>query len=373
MSGFLMRSGESIQILLDREGENMKPRHTTYRTFASLPLAALALGLFLVFAPNQAAAQCPRVAPEVERTEEALQEIRERLRQHATDLSSASFERAKSLLTIAFKLQEEAKRMLQANECPTAMEFTMEARKKARAALGSLTLTDESESSLERLLVRTDELLGRLRELLPPDAPQPARAHLRRAHEIQRKAWETFRSGHPRMAAKLTREAQNIAHKLQQELRSEDRAAERFADNAERLQAALRRLTEGESDCNNEGRELIARAQTALQEALELQSEGHLRQAQTALRLANELGQKARAVCGAEGRLENEVARLSALAEKLSEEAQDNQEAKALIDTALRNISEAQNLLDQGLTRAASGQLKAAGLLLRQAEKLLRG
>lgn len=359
----------------------MNPRRRTNRQksfskVASWYLVALMFGFTLLTPSNPVNAQAQdrcleKATKEVEQTSQALDEIRERLRTHASDLTSASAERAKSLLTIAFKLQSEAVNMLQSNNCRMALEFTMEARNKARAALGSLTVTGETESSLERQLVRTDELLARLKEDAPADVPQPMLAQYRRALEIQRRAWETFRSGHPRMAAKLTREAQNIAHKLQRQLHSADRATERFADNVERLKNALQRFTEGDSKCSDEAMELIARAHKALEEAVALQSDGHSRQAQTALRLANELAQKARAICGSAGRLEEEIARLSKRAEKLSLEVFDNVEAFGMVESAKSNIVEAQNLLDKGLTRAASGQLKAAALFLRQAHKLL--
>lgn len=340
-------------------------------------LTVLLLALALGAGPltERSYAQCgDRIQTELQRTDELLQRAREKLRESIDQLNSANAERAKSLLTIAFKMQEEAKKSCLNGDGRTAAQLTMEARDKARGALGAINLTDESEPALERQLRRTDEMLERVGERLPPDAPRPARAQFERALEAQRRAWEMFRQGHPRVALKLTREAARMVEGLVREFRDHRRSEETVRQRIEALTQALEEATQRIADCENtDARGLLEKAESALAGAQELLRDGHREQAETSLKLALELAREAQLMCEEGGRLERHLEYLKQKVETLRAEATGNSEALKLIDAAAQNLVEAEKLLDAGLPRAAAGQLKAAELLLGQAQRMIEG
>ena len=350
---------------------------SSVRLFSSLKLfPALILALAFIAGPTESAqAQCAdRVMLEIHRTDDILQRVKSKLQDAVTtlDLTSANAERAKSLLTIAFKMQEEAKKACGGGDGRTALQLTIEARDKARGALGSINQTNDSEPALERQLLQTDELLARLQENIPPDAPRPLRARFERAVETQRRAWEMFRSGHPRMALKLTKEAQRQARAMIRDFRDHGRLADQLKRRFETISQMLQRAHERAGYCENpEALELLKKAEDALKEAQALFADGHPRQAEAALQLARELAQKARRLCGEGKGLQRRIEMLKSRSADLRERAEGNEDALKLIDSADKNIAQAERLLADGMTQAAAGQLRAAELLLRQAQQRL--
>ncbi|MFQ5606479.1 MAG: hypothetical protein ACE5GA_00925 [Candidatus Zixiibacteriota bacterium] len=333
-----------------------------------------ALGLALTLGA-EAQAQCgERIVVEIEQTEMGLMRAKEKVIEAAHSVSVASVERAKSLLEIAFTIQLQAKKNCQAGRGPLALGLTVEARKKGAAAIASINTRDENESLVERQLNKTDDLLARLREHIPADAPRPLRARIERVVETQRRAWELFRSGHPRMALKLTREAERSARQIARQLRQHGRLEEGLERRFAAVGELIDKVRQGLENCDNKrAPEVLEKASAALTEAKELFREGHLQQARTALKLAQRLAQRARALCNAQNRQGKFLQSLSARADQLAEKAnsQNNREALDLIGKARRILGDAEGLINDGLNEAAAGQLKAAELLLRQANRLL--
>ena len=323
----------------------------------------------------EAQAQCgERIRTEIERTEIGLMHAREKVMEVAHTISVSSLERAKSLLEIAFAIQREAKSNCQAGRGPLALNLTMEARKKAAAALAAINTREENEQLVERYLNKTDELLARIREMVDSNLPRPLEARLRRAVETQRRAWELFRSGHPRMALKLTREVERTAREIIRILRrhnQDDSGIERRFHAVEEIINHVRGLL---SECDNRGaEEILEKAVAAHAEAKELFREGHIQQARTALRLARELAQRARALCQSQDRQSQFLNALKNKADMLEEQAiaSDNSQALNLISKARDIMAKAEEFIAEGLNEAASAQLKAAELLLRQAKRLM--
>lgn len=335
-------------------------------------ILGIALGLGAFIAPT-ASAQCPEEAiAQLEKTDQLLMRVREILMEHAVDASSATADRSESLLRIAIAIQKEAKRNCLAGHPVIAMRLTREARDKAQAALGSLNVHDENEPFVERQLQKTDELLSRIREHVEEDVPSELIARLERAHELQRRAWELFRSGRPRMALKLSGEAERVARSIIQDAQREGRLREGLENRYERVVDLISHIGESVGECDNEAAaDLLYNAQEALANSERLFQERHYRQAEQSLKRARELAQKARAQCGTRERQIHRLETLRSRAEKLGERAEGNVEARKLIESAWNNLQEAEELIDQGMYTASAGQLKAAELLLRQARQQL--
>ncbi|MCH9032681.1 MAG: hypothetical protein IIB00_10550 [candidate division Zixibacteria bacterium] len=323
----------------------------------------------------EAQAQCDeRVTTEIGRTEDGLMRAKEKVMEVAHSVSVASLERARSLLEIAFTINHEAYKNCAAGHGRLALSLTMEARKKGAAALAAINTREENEQLVERYLNKTDELLARIREMVDSNLPRSLEARLRRAVETQRRAWELFRSGHPRMALKLTREVERTAREVIRILRRHAQDEGGFERRFQTVEEIINHVRESLADCDNKSaEEVLTKASSALAEAKELFREGHIQQARTALRLARELAQRARSLCQNQDRQSQYLDVFKNKADRLQEEAttSDNRDALDLISKARNILTDAERLIADGLNEAASAQLKAAELLLRQAKRLL--
>lgn len=340
-------------------------------------IGALALALMVTGLSSSAQAQClERIQDEISKTHDMLEHVKERMMTQSDNVSSTDLERGKALFEIAHKLNREAENLCSNGNGALALKLTMESREKARAALGAINLSDQTEPSLERRLLRTDELLARVREVIRPDMPRPVLERVDRAFDTQRRAWEAFHGGHPRVALKLTSEAERMLRDIMRELprgAMDDLGPERHIEQVGEL---IHHLSERISECDNEeAKKLITQARDAFENARQLFADGHKRQAATSLQLARELAQKAQVLCGVEDRIEVHIEKLDRKAEVLHVQAREknNIEALKLIEAALDNLNQAKRLLADELPRAAAGQLRAADLLLNQAQDKLNG
>ncbi len=313
-----------------------------------------------------------RVQTELERTTQILENVRDKIVSISNTVTPAQLDRARSLLKIAATVQEEAIKNCRAGHAILAMRLTKEARDKAHAALGSVNTRDENESVVLRRLEKTDELIASAREHADGPPPPEVRARFERALDMQRRAWELYHSGNPLMALKLTREVERAVRDLIKNARIDGRLGKSLERQYENTGNRLADLRAEIADCDNpQSAELLNKAENALREAKELYTNNHLQQARTALRLAGELGHKAQALCGIENRAAKRLETLKRRAVKLEEQAVGNEQALKLIRAAQSNLVEAEGLIAEGLVRAATGQIKAAEMLLRQARRLL--
>ena len=344
------------------------------KTLPTTLIAILMAVSFNLFTVDSASAQMcgERVQTELERTTRILEGVRDKLSEVSTTVAPAQLDRAKSLLKIAATVQEEAVKNCRAGHPVLAMRLTKEARDKAHAALGSVNTRNENESVVLRQLERTDELLARVGEHADGPPPPEIRARMDRALEMQRRAWELYRSGNPLMALKLTREVDRTVRDLIKMARMGDRLGKSLERQYENIGNRLADLRSEIGDCDNQqSAELLKKAEDALKEAKELFANDHLQQARTALRLAAELGHKAQALCGIQDRAGKRLESLKRRATQLEEQAAGNDRALKLINAAQSNLADAGRLMADGMARAATGQIKAAEMLLRQAQRIL--
>ncbi len=358
--------------------DNTKSGLTQKRTGGLLPvlIAILVSASFSLISADSAQAQSQRcgdrVRTELERTTQILENVRDKIVSISNTVTPAQLDRARSLLTIAATVQEEAIKNCRAGHPLLAMRLTKEARDKAHAALGAVNTRDENESVVVRHLEKTDELLARVREHADGPPPPEVRARFERALEMQRRAWELYRSGNPLMALKLTREVDRTVRDLVRNARMDERLGKSLERQYENISNRLANLRDEIADCDNpQSAELLKKAEDALKQARELYANEHFQQAKTALRLAGELGHKAQALCGIQDRAGRRLETLTRRAARLEEQAVDNQQALKLIHAAQSNLSDAEGLIADGLVRAATGQIKAAEMLLRQAQRAL--
>jgi tetratricopeptide (TPR) repeat protein len=147
-----------------------------------------------------------RVLAQLERTRELLDRARERIEE-------CDVERARALLRAAVEMQVRAEASARDGRYLAALQLTLSARERAHRALRLCNLEDNLREAAERALQRTDEVIGRARDLLQERDVERARQALERAVELQAEAWVQFRAEHFEASLRLTQSARTFAHR----------------------------------------------------------------------------------------------------------------------------------------------------------------
>lgn len=146
-----------------------------------------------------------RARLQVERTREMLERARERVEECGSD-------RARAMVSAAVSMQAKAEAAVEAGHYLAALQLTMSARERVLRALRLCNLEDSRQDAAERALRRTDQIIERAEEA-SAERPEAARAALKRAHEVQDRAWSEFRAEHFEASLRLTRTARSMAHR----------------------------------------------------------------------------------------------------------------------------------------------------------------
>ncbi|MEO7868742.1 MAG: hypothetical protein ABIU54_13965 [Candidatus Eisenbacteria bacterium] len=147
-----------------------------------------------------------RVRVQVERTNDLLERLRDRLRECEDN-------RARSLMRVAIEMQTRAGSALAESRFLAALQLTMSARERALKAMRLCKLQDSFQESVTRALGRTDDMLTRAREVLSGADEPRAIAMLRSAEHLQAEAQTEYRAGHGEQALRMTQSARAFAHR----------------------------------------------------------------------------------------------------------------------------------------------------------------
>jgi tetratricopeptide (TPR) repeat protein len=147
-----------------------------------------------------------RVLVQLERTRELLDRARERI-------AECDAERARAVLRAAIEMQARAEVAGREGRYLAALQLTLSARERALRALRMCNLEDNLREAAERGLTRTDDLIGRARDLLTDRGDEQARRALERAIEVQTDAWAQFRNEQLETSLRLTQSARTSAHR----------------------------------------------------------------------------------------------------------------------------------------------------------------
>ena len=147
-----------------------------------------------------------RVLAQLERTRELLDRARDRIEE-------CENARARALLRVAFEMQARAEIGAREGRFLAALQLTLSARERALRALRLCHLEDNLREAAERALSRTEELIGRARDLVAESANERARNALARSEQLQAEAYAQFRADHFEASLRLTQSARTIAHR----------------------------------------------------------------------------------------------------------------------------------------------------------------
>jgi hypothetical protein len=129
-------------------------------------------------------------------------------------------DRAVSQLDEARDMQRNARNAYDARQYDRAATLTQRAREIARDTMRSIDRSIDSDSA-RRALVRTDEIIARLRAALDNNGGTAAADLHQRAADRQTAAWEAFNSNNLKKALANTKVARNLANRALQQLENE--------------------------------------------------------------------------------------------------------------------------------------------------------
>jgi hypothetical protein len=147
-----------------------------------------------------------RVQDQLTRTREILDRARDRLAQ--CDLPAP-----RDMLRTALDMQSRAELAYSGTRYLAALQLTMSARERVLRALQLCNAGDSFDDTVEHALQRTDDELARAHEMVGSDADERSRQLLANADSVQLRAKAEARSGHPRVALRLTRMAREQAYR----------------------------------------------------------------------------------------------------------------------------------------------------------------
>jgi hypothetical protein len=147
-----------------------------------------------------------RIEAQLERTQEILERVRERV-------ESCRQDRAVAMLRVAVELQMRARAVFAEGRCLVALQLTMQSRQKALEALRICGFEDRAEDRVQHFLVQTDVLIDRAREVVDESGGEQSRQALSSAVELQARAYVQFREGRFESALNLSRSARDAAER----------------------------------------------------------------------------------------------------------------------------------------------------------------
>jgi hypothetical protein len=146
------------------------------------------------------------VQAQLERTREILERANEQV-QECDD------PRARAMIRAAGEMQVRAEAAAREGRFLAALQLTMAARERGLRALRLCNLEENLDDAAERALRRTDDQISRAQDVVGDGSSELARLSLRRAIELEDRAWREFREEHFGAALRLTQAARAQAHR----------------------------------------------------------------------------------------------------------------------------------------------------------------
>ena len=270
---------------LRRARDNM--REHLYEVALRLAVSSIELSNRAVNLLKQDSVGPDAVLQEIERTDQALERLRERMSGDVVPSVRHMFEEAS-------ELQQKAKRSYQDGHYRIAIDLTRKSRNMAMRAFRLGTGETPSET-VEQALQLTDMLLREAREIAAEKDSDRLDKHIEQAADMQMKAKEQFRQGNFDTALKLTLRARSVLKDALGDVRRDL--------NKDRVQAVLletdgvlARLEEELSNSENDtAKEILGRAKSQQDRAWEEFDNDNLRAALAHTKLARNLARRASA------------------------------------------------------------------------------
>jgi len=255
-----------------------------------------------------------------------------------------------------------------------AKELAKSAEQNAQKAIAASRRTEENQDAVLRKLERARDLLEKAYSIAGDHQDQGLQNMLESARTNLERAWEFYREQQYRPAWKLANQTEGVAKKI---LRAAERAGlgeSEYERRMEQIQNWLDRADQIIADCDSpKGKQLLEKAKESLQRAQRLAREGRYEPALKALQQAKRLGDQASRDCQGGERIQERLDRLTAQAERLSDQIQPGDgTAERLMATVRDQLRLSAEYITLEQPRSAVASLKAAELSMKQLERYLR-
>ncbi|MBD3333394.1 hypothetical protein GF356_11145 [candidate division GN15 bacterium] len=335
-------------------------------------IASVLILVVMVVAPGIAAQNTDpgnsaqsRVWQELQFTDQAIERAQE-------TIQNASSPAAAKALELAVQLQDKAWDLYDQRKLLAATQMTRRAREKAKYALANGRIAEQNEGTVLRELERVERLLERATEQATDlDEMANVRAMLDMARNNLDRAWELYRSEQYRPSLKLTNQVETAVRNIVSRLDRQSTQSANFDRRETTVQETYQRVLEMVADCESElAQRLMDQVRTFLGQARELADNRQYDLALRSLRNAREKAQAALQECRNPDVLQSRHDQIEARAKRLSEQVPaDDDATRKLLDRAYEQLRKAQQQIYAGNLEQATASLRAAQLLLSQAEE----
>lgn len=325
--------------------------------FAMVPLLLIFAFLFLarvcLGAPNV------DVFAEIEHTDAVIEDIQSNIPENAP-------QSALDQLSIAVDMQNDAHRSFERGQLIIALNLTLQAREiaiRVKRILDALIIGNASKppEAVARMLEKNDELIEELTPIIDERASEPTREGFSQTVSMQFDARAFFDAQSYGQSSRLARLVNDRLNAMRDEvIRNERRLApERAESEIEKAGDIIARANERISEENREARKILESAETMLDEARKLYSEGKTSQAMRLIDEVSSLTQKAIRLSERKGFDGDYIADRIALTDEIISSAQEevvptgNREAIAILEKAVEVQSQAKTALESREYRLA--------------------
>lgn len=303
---------------------------------------------------------------ELERTDQLIERAKEAVQASQAPVAQLNLDAAISLQAQAWINFE--------NESPRlALTLTRQAREKAKRAIASGRMNEQSEQVVLTKLERTTEMLERARELLVDQSDSHYQSILQSAQDNLDKAWEFYRLGRYRAALMLTNQAEKALDKLIRTSSRDTRARRNFERRSEATRQLIDRVRSILTECNSPSAEqLVVHAHEAFERANNFAANDKFQPTIQALKQSRKMASQALRQCQGEDALVKRYERLKNEFERLSDNVtvSDDRGAKFL-EMAAEQLRLADDALNNNRREAAAAALKATEMTLAQLKRYL--
>lgn len=309
-----------------------------------------------------------RLRMELERTDELIERAHDAVRESNSALAGAALEKAFDLQKRAWANFREA-----CLGCfKRAAVLTIQAREQARFAIANGFHTEQNTDRLLRRLEKTTEMVERVREMVADHGDDRVREVLEMTIENLHKAWEFYRTNEFRPAIKLIGQVETTVRKILEIARRDQRLNDNLARRLQGVEELLHRSRELAEGCEMPQIEvLLEEAFDAFDKARQYAEQGRPEAALRMLQTAHKLATEVTRACSGADRLMSRYERLMSRFERLVDKTSPgNADIERLLEQAESQLELARTYLSENHYEAAAAALRAAQLILAQAEAM---
>ncbi|MDH3890949.1 MAG: hypothetical protein OEV49_07670 [candidate division Zixibacteria bacterium] len=303
---------------------------------------------------------------ELERTDQLIERAKEAVQASQSPVARLNLEAAIDLQSQAWRAYE--------NEYPRlALRLTKQARERAKKAIATGRMSEQSQHVVLTKLERTAEMLERARNQLIDQSDSHYLAILQSAQDNLDKAWEFYRLGQFRAALMLANQAEKALDKLVRSSNRDLRNRLNFERRADAAQQLLERARTLLAECTSPAAQQLAQhAVEAYEQANKFAANERFQAAIQALQRSRKMANQALRECRGDDVLIKRYERLKNEFDRLAEVvAPSDDRGQKFLEMAAEQLELAREGLDNDRSETAAAALKATEMTLTQLKRYL--